>query len=314
MSITLGVLVIQALGGNVFRSGDNGEFCAWRPLALLITCICVLALLLMSLVLPIPKTIPGSPLNSPIAAIDIAPKKDWPKLAAVGFLAMILQNLCGLGTLIFFGQGLLADAGIHAANALGSTIPAVQLVGIACSAFLVDRVGRRQLLIVSSIGMALAALSFGFFVRDKSSVRAVPVMLSLYAYISFFAIGVGPVPWLLLPELGLPDHLRIRLASTATASNWFANFCVTGPPLIFTTKAVGISGLFYIFGGICLAASFLFIFLVPSTRKRRRSGLERRLTFMTFRSSRSSRLFGTGNSASESQQGTSGVSLQDNRG
>merc|ERR1712087_489600 len=134
-------------------------------------------------------------------------------------------------------------------------------------------------LLISTAGLSLSAGLLVFFLRLQSP-PALAVVGSLGGYVLSFAIGLGPVPWLLLPELGLPSHLRARAASVATASNWGCSFIVTGPPLEAVKAAWGLSGSFLLFGIVCLLGMVLIALLVPETRVRRRMGLERRLSLV----------------------------------
>lgn len=272
LSICLGVLLSQVLGGSVFRDGPAKEFCDWRTLAIFIAS-CAAASLLALLFLPAKEDL-SSPMASPVRQFE-ARKEDYCKYCTAGLVAMIMQNMSGIGTVTFFGQGILAEAGLTFANELGDTVTCVQLCGILVATAIIERLGRRPLLLGSCFGMAAGAACLAASLMPEEP-SAIAVMLSLYSYVLCFAIGVGPVPWLLLPELGLPVPLRLRLASIATASNWAASFVVTGPPLTAVRSAVGLPGVFFIFSVICCVAFFVLLGILPETRmNRHRDGASR---------------------------------------
>lgn len=294
-AILCGVLVIDLVGGSWLRAGDHDEFCDWRNLAIFIS---ASAVLFFFVTFFFPQSAnacapcsPSTQADTPsIGVVDsvrsisgIYDNQTW-KLVVAGLIPMVWQQLSGINAVIFFGQSILASAGIRAYNVLGTAVIAVQLTGIAVAASLIDRLGRRPLLVLSTLGMALGAALLGCCLRMESPPSAI-VVATLAGYVLSFAIGLGPVPWLLLPELGLPRHLRSRASSVATATNWACSFIVTGPPLAALQDAWGLSGTFLLFGIVCLLGSVLIMAFVPETRQQRRAGLERRLSVLGVQSS-----------------------------
>lgn len=305
-AILFGVMVVDFAGGNVFRSGVKSEICEWRHLALFISS-CTAVLLASSALLPEPKAAPGNAPSSPQApSVDTTtseanmghqlsspsglsrrdtgffqPEDRYCKLAFAGLIPMVWQQLSGINAIIFFGQSILRSAGIEAYNLVGTSVIGIQLFGILLAAFAIERLGRRPLLLISVGGMAVGAASLAVLLHFENP-PAAGVIIAMYAYVLFFAVGLGPVPWLLLPELGLPKDLRASVASFATAANWGCSFAVTGPPLTAIEKAFGLSGAFIVFSGVCVVGLVLMIFLVPETSemRTRRRGLERRFSMM----------------------------------
>eukprot|EP00929_Paragymnodinium_shiwhaense_P076367 TRINITY_DN39250_c0_g1_i1.p1 TRINITY_DN39250_c0_g1~~TRINITY_DN39250_c0_g1_i1.p1 ORF type:complete len:527 (+),score=102.61 TRINITY_DN39250_c0_g1_i1:62-1582(+) len=284
MAIYLGVMVIQYVGGSVavFRTGTEAQFCQWRDLswfiaaAASVTLVCVLFL---------PETPPysagtGHDLEvSPHVGRMLQSRFGGAKLFFAGIIAMSLQQLSGINTVIFFGQSMLEEAGLKNFEVLGVTVTCVQLCGILVAAAVIDHVGRKPLLVVSCGGMGVGALLICLQLQLPTA-SAMGILFSMYAYVFSFAVGLGPVPWLLLPELGLKKYQRAWLASIATACNWGCSFAVTGPPLMTLEKSVGLGGEFALFGTVCIGGMLLVIFFVPETKRgrRRRVGLERRLS------------------------------------
>jgi len=274
ISICLGVLLSQVLGGSVFREGPAKEFCDWRSLALFIACGAAVSFLSL-LFLPGKEDL-NSPMASPVRQFE-ARKEDYCRFCTAGLIAMIMQNMSGIGTVTFFGQSILAEAGLSSANVLGDTVTCVQLGGILVATVVIEKLGRRPLLLASCFGMASGAACLGAALMPEEP-STVAVMFSLYSYVLCFAIGVGPVPWLLLPELGLPVPLRLRLASIATASNWAASFVVTGPPLTAARSAFGLPGVFFIFACVCGIAFALLFALLPETKMNRHRDMAHRVS------------------------------------
>lgn len=265
-----GVVVVDTVGGIVFRVGADGKFCAWRRLAFFISA-CAVLLLLLTLVLPEPRKPDARRFRTIGHCGHPSDTQDWPektwKLVLAGLIPMLWQQLSGISAIIFYGQSILDSAGVQDYNMLGVSVIAVQLAGIALAVALIERVGRRVLLLISVAGMTVGAAALGV---SLSVAHAWPMAVvgSLYAYVLSFAVGLGPVPWLLLPELGLPQHCRVRLASLATASNWACSFVVTGPPLEALEARCGLSAVFFTFSAHCLCGTFLIVAFVPETRVR----------------------------------------------
>jgi len=209
--------------------------------------------------------------------VRAVPGMAWTVLA--GLVPMVWQQLSGVNAVIFFGQSILQAGGVGGANLLGVGVIAVQLAGIVLAASIIEVLGRRPLLLGSCMGMAVGAGSLAFFLWLPRP-PAVGVVGALCVYVLAFSLGLGPVPWLLLPELDLPKKVRVTLASIATAANWACSFAVTGPPLVCLQSVCGLPGVFAVFSGICALGTVLIALLVPETKeRRRRQGLERRFTF-----------------------------------
>ena len=133
---------------------------------------------------------------------------------------------------------------------------------------IVDRVGRRPLLLIGTAGMvvSLVVLGAGFELASKSGGEAVGTItaISLIAYISFFAIGLGPVFWLLISEI-FPLEVRGTAMSVATVANWSANFVIT-LTFLHLVELLGQSGTFWLYAAIGVG-SFLFAWkLAPETK------------------------------------------------
>jgi len=285
-AIVMGVLLVDFIGGSVMRSGDHGEFCQWRRLALLVS---LSALIVAGAALPLLRQSPLAPLpGTPAPTRALAHREAgtafcggsrppfealtrW-RLLLAGFVPMVLQQLGGINAIMFFCQGILEDAHIKDYNMFGLVVILMQLMGILVAAVLVERLGRRPLLLLSSTGMALSAAALSIMLQGKRPpVDGVVGCLCTFSFV--FALGLGPVPWLLIPDLtGLPKQHRIRLASFATACNWACSFVVTGAPLSAVKVRWGLTGVFALFSGVCLVGSVLMALLVPETAVRRAGG------------------------------------------
>lgn len=181
----------------------------------------------------------------------------------VGCMLMVFQQFSGINAVIFFSSSILQSGGIDDPNEGGLIVMAVQVVMTGVAVLLMDRAGRRMLLLVSLTGMTLFTGTLAAFYYNGNK-PAWLSLTSLVGYIIFFSLGLGAIPWLIMGEI-FPGHVRALAASIATLLNWTLSFIVTetfasllsvlGPPVTFT-----------IFAGICaLGICFVAVF-VPETK------------------------------------------------
>jgi sugar porter (SP) family MFS transporter len=197
----------------------------------------------------------------------------------VGIGLAAFQQITGINTVIYFAPQIFQAAGMSSASVAILATAGVGAVNVAltiAAIWLVDRVGRRPLLLLSLGGMAvsLAALAAGFAFGATGALATLTVV-SLCAYVAFFAIGLGPIFWLLIAEI-FPLRVRGRAMSLATIANWGFNLIVTLSflGLVDTLGRPGAFGLYLI---LTLAALAFAWRLVPETKGRSLEDIEREL-------------------------------------
>jgi MFS family permease len=131
---------------------------------------------------------------------------------------------------------------------------------------LLDRLGRRPLLIGGGIAMgaALFGLGLSFALGAEGTVGAVAAILSLMAFVAAFAISLGPIFWLLNAEI-YPLRVRSKAAAVGTMANWLFNFVVSLTFLILIDE-LGRSGTFFLYAAICGFTVWFCWKLVPETK------------------------------------------------
>jgi MFS transporter, SP family, galactose:H+ symporter len=202
------------------------------------------------------------------AAELLAPRLRRPLIIGIG-LAMF-QQITGINTVIYFAPTIFQSAGLpSAATSILATagVGAVNVVMTVVSIRLIDRLGRRQLLFWSVGGMTLTLLVLSAaFHAGASGQLAWVAVASVAAFVGFFAIGLGPVFWLLIAEI-FPLNLRGRAMSLAAVANWGFNLIVS-LTFLNLVGAVGSAGAFLFYAVLSLVALTFIALLVPETKGR----------------------------------------------
>jgi SP family galactose:H+ symporter-like MFS transporter len=183
----------------------------------------------------------------------------------------IFQQLTGINTVIYYAPTIFRFAGIQTA---GSSLLATLIVGLVNVGFtvlairLMDRVGRRPLLLVGVGGqlLGLLLLGFAFRLQGLAALLGYVAIGSLALYVGSFAIGLGPVFWLMISEI-YPLKVRGTAMGMATLVNWAANLIVA-LSFLSLVNAIGRPATFFLYGAIAVAAWVFIYFLAPETRGR----------------------------------------------
>jgi len=195
----------------------------------------------------------------------------WPVLA-VGLGLSIFQQSVGINAVLYYAPAMFRNLGAANDSALLQTVVvgAVNLLATVIAIALVDRVGRKALLLVGAIGMALPMIGLGYLFTEQS--QAGLALALVLVYIAGFAMSWGPVVWVLLAEI-FPGPIRGKLMALAVAAQWIANLLVS-----WSFKVIdGNSALnaafhhgfaYYLYGLASLAAAVFVWRCVPETTGR----------------------------------------------
>jgi len=270
LAITVGILA--AYGCNAYYS-STGDWRAMFALGIIPAALQFLGMLLL----------PESPLwmqRDKTASVPwkklFSPSLRLPLLIGVGL--SIFQQITGINTVIYYAPTIFKHAGYASTDsAIAATmgIGVINVLATLLSVWLLDRWGRRALLLTGICGMFLSLATIGLAFLTFSSAIALLSILSLMGYVAFFAIGLGPVTWVLLSEI-YPLSLRGRAMGLATFANWLFNFIVS---LTFLDLMVKITpaGTFLLYA-LLSALSFWFVCAyVPETRGKTLAEIEAEL-------------------------------------
>ena len=195
----------------------------------------------------------------------------------VGISLAIFQQVSGINTVIYYAPTIFEFAGFQSSAAAIFATMIVGLVNVGFTVvaiYLLDRLGRRKLLLIGLAGMSgmLIMLGIVFFLPSLLSQLGTLAAFSLMAYVAFFAIGLGPVFWLLISEI-YPLKVRGLAMSVVTEANWGSNFIIA---LTFLTliQVLGRSGTFWLYGVVGIAALIFTYAYVPETKGRTLEDIE----------------------------------------
>ncbi|MGJ8682731.1 sugar porter family MFS transporter [Paraglaciecola sp.] len=193
----------------------------------------------------------------------------------VGIGLAVLQQLVGINVVFYYGAVLWQAVGFSESDALLINIISggVSIVACIITIMSIDKIGRKPLLVIGSLGMTvtLAIMVFAFVSADTDANGDLVLgslgtlaLIAANAYVFFFNISWGPVMWVMLGEM-FPNQIRGSGLAIAGLAQWSANFVITMTfPIMLAS--IGLAGA-YGFYSLCALASVAFVFkLVHETK------------------------------------------------
>jgi len=185
----------------------------------------------------------------------------------IGVVLSIFQQITGINTVIYYAPKIFELAGFTSAtNAIAATmvVGVVNVLATIISVWLLDRIGRRMLLLIGAAGMAVAllVLAWAFFIGSGWVDDA--ALISLMAYVGFFAIGLGPVTWVILSEI-YPLKIRSKAMTVAIFANWGFNYLVS-LSFLDLINGMGAGGTFLLYAVVTLLSLWFVYRFIPETR------------------------------------------------
>jgi SP family arabinose:H+ symporter-like MFS transporter len=186
---------------------------------------------------------------------------------SIGVALAIFCQITGINTVLYYGSIIVSEhfpgQSTNVALAANVIIGLANLLFTIVAMIYLDRWGRRAILMIASggMGVALTVLVIGL------KVHGAPVELilgSILVYVSFFALGMGPGPWLIISEI-FPTKVRGRAASIATSALWSGTLVVTFT-FLSLVNSLGLAGTFAIYGVLSFICLFYVWKAVPETK------------------------------------------------
>ncbi len=209
---------------------------------------------------------------------DIFTKEARPMMT-VGLSLAIFQQLIGVNTIIYYAPTILQYTGLSAGSAIlqALTIGLTNVIFTIVAILILDRFGRRSLLMTGTAVCTGALVVLGLFFAVHGLRDAVPwlALVALIVYIAGFAVGLGPVFWLMISEV-FPLRIRGPAMATSTVANWTFNFIISFS-FLSVVSLISRSGTFWLYAALGVVALVIFNRAVPETKGRTLEEIEEQL-------------------------------------
>ncbi|AVR45522.1 MFS transporter [Christiangramia fulva] len=195
----------------------------------------------------------------------------------LAFLIAFFNQLSGINAFLYYAPRIFQEAGLGESTALLSSIGigVINLIFTLFGVFLIDRLGRKKLMYIGSIGyiISLALVSAAFFLNWGG--YYVPIFL--FIFIASHAIGQGTVIWVFIAEI-FPNHVRASGQAFGTSTHWLLAAII--PSLIpFLFSTIGAGTVFAIFAFMMVLQLLFVIFIMPETKGKSLEELSSELSF-----------------------------------
>ncbi len=196
-------------------------------------------------------------------------------ILVIGIVIAVFQQWCGINVIFNYAQEIFANAGYSVSDTLFNIVitGSVNLIFTFVGMFLVDKLGRKGLMLFGSAGLALIFAITGsmyFF-----HIQGLPLLILVVTAIACYSMTLAPVTWVVLSEI-FPNRIRGLAMSVATFALWAACFVLTYTfPLL--NQMLKASGTFWIYGLICIFGFWFILKKLPETRGKTLEELEHEL-------------------------------------
>jgi MFS transporter, SP family, sugar:H+ symporter len=222
----------------------------------------------------------------PIGLAIIAFVLPFRPIVRVGIGLAVFQQLVGINVIFYYGATLWQLGGFTEDQALQINMVsgAVSIAACIVTMLVIDRIGRKPLLLIGSAGMALTLFAMVYAFANGtldaggqlqlSRAMGIVALVAANLYVIFFNISWGPVMWVMLGEM-FPNQMRGSALAVAGLMQWGANFAISSSfPIMAQSKSIGLVGS-YSFYAACAVISFAFVwFMVRETKGRELEDME----------------------------------------
>ncbi len=197
-------------------------------------------------------------------------------IITLGIILAVFQQWCGINVIFNYAEEIFAAAGYGISSTLFNIVltGTTSLIFTIVAMFVVDRSGRRPLMLTGAGGLAIVyvIIAAGYYFEVKGFFMVFWVVTA----ISIYGLTLAPITWVLLSEI-FPNKIRGHAMSVATFALWFscAILTLTFP---FLNRALGTSGTFGVYATICIMGFFFILRRLPETKGKSLEQIERELT------------------------------------
>ena len=208
-------------------------------------------------------------------------RKKYNRVLWLGFLIAFFNQLSGINFVLYYAPEILEQAGLGGEESLFNSIAIgiVNLVFTIIGLRLIDKLGRRQLILIGSVGYIVSLLMVG--VCFQMSLNSTILLIFICMFIASHAIGQGAVIWVFISEI-FPNRVRSYGQSWGTSTHWVFAALITLVTPFFIDKNEGIFKnnleiIYYFFAGMMVLQLLWAIFKMPETKGVSLEELEKKL-------------------------------------
>ncbi len=214
---------------------------------------------------------------------DVSEKVDFKELfkpkfrtvIIIGVVLAVFQQWCGINTVFNYAEEIFTAAGYGVSDTLFNIVitGSVNLIFTLVAMFTVDKWGRKKLMVLGSVGLAITYILLGsaFYFQLKG----IAVLTLVIVAIAIYAMSLAPIVWVILSEI-FPNRIRGAAMALATFALWIACFILTYTfPLL--NKGLGAAGTFWVYAGICLLGFVFILIKLPETKGKSLEEIEKEL-------------------------------------
>ncbi|XP_031482949.1 sugar transporter ERD6-like 16 isoform X2 [Nymphaea colorata] len=188
----------------------------------------------------------------------------------VGVGLMVFQQFGGANAIVFYASNIFVSAGFSSGKVGSIAVAIIQVPITLLGAILLDKSGRKPLLMVAAAGTCLGCLLAGtsfLFKAQHWATKAVPALnlTGILVFTAFYSLGMGAIPWVMMSEI-FPINIKGIAGSLVTLVNWFGSWAVTYSYNYLESWSA--AGTFYIYSAVSAVAIVFVLKLVPETRAR----------------------------------------------
>lgn len=186
------------------------------------------------------------------------------KILMLGFFLAVLQQWCGMNVVFYYAADIFLAAGYDMKQMMLQivVIGSVMVISVIFTIFLVDRYGRKSLMLLGTGSLALIYVVEGYLFQ--AGVQGVPIVLLTLGSVAVYSFTLAPVVWVILSEI-FPNRIRGAAMSLSAVVLWIGNFSLT-----FTFPAIkenlGWTLNFWLYAVICVAGFVVIYFKLPETK------------------------------------------------
>ena len=199
----------------------------------------------------------------------------YKKVLIIGVVLAIFQQWCGINIIFNYADEIFKAAGYGVSDTLFNIVitGSVNLIFTLIAIFMVDKWGRKKLMLFGSVGLAIIYILLGsaFYFELKG----VAVLTMVILGIGIYAMSLAPITWVILSEI-FPNQIRGSAMALATFALWIACFILTYTfPLL--NDGFGVSGTFWGYAAVCFFGFLFVIKQLPETKGKSLEDIENEL-------------------------------------